>query len=85
MSSSTHPFLDNGFHIRWSTLTPDTIEADISLALKEAQKNVEALAGEDWKAEELTFANTLLALEQATEELSEKLGQGWPPRFSLQQ
>ena len=60
MASSTYPFLDNGFHIRWSTLTPDTVEADISLALEKAQENVKALAGDDWQAQDLTFANTEL-------------------------
>ncbi len=71
---SNHPFLDNGFHIRWSTLTPDTVVVDISCALEDARRNVDALASDDWQGTELTFTNTLLALEKSTEALSESWG-----------
>ena len=57
-----------------NALVPDAIEADISAALEEAQQNVDALAGEPSDGDTLTFENTLIALEEATESLSEAWG-----------
>ena len=68
MSDSTHPFLQDEFHIRWSSLVPEAIVADISSTLGSAQSNIDALC--ESSEEALTFENTLLALESATEELS---------------
>jgi oligopeptidase A len=65
---SSHPFLNSEFKIRWSELTPAAIAGDISLALERAEAAVGAIATLDLGA--LTFANTFLALEQATEELT---------------
>ena len=62
-------FLDNAFYIRWSRLVPAAIEPDISAALDEAQAAISALAAPLGEDETLTFENTLLALEQATENL----------------
>ncbi|MEM7600898.1 MAG: M3 family peptidase, partial [Verrucomicrobiota bacterium] len=73
MSQFPHPFLQDDFHIRWSTLIPEAIEADIQLALAEAQKRIDALCGE-FDPSELTFDNTLLALEKSTEGLSQAWG-----------
>lgn len=64
-----HPFLEDDFHLRWSTLVPEAIEPDIRAALGTAQSRIDGLA-EDFDPATLTFDNTLLALEQATEELS---------------
>ncbi|MEM0896230.1 MAG: M3 family metallopeptidase, partial [Verrucomicrobiota bacterium] len=68
-----HPFLDDSFPIQWKPLTPATLGPDIHFALAEAQKNIDALGG-DFHPDELTFANTLLALEEATRSLSEAWG-----------
>jgi oligopeptidase A len=66
-----HPFLNNEFHIRWSTLIPDHIEADISKALEDAQKAVEAVAAQK---EPLTYDNTIAALDSAIEPLNRAWG-----------
>ena len=63
-----HPFLDEDFRVHWSRLTPEHIEPDIEKALEEAQAKIDALGGD--LPEELTFDNTLLALENADETLS---------------
>lgn len=69
MSENVHPFLQEDFQIRWSALVPGAIEADIKKALEDANGRIEALC-EDFDLEELTFENTLIALEEATEDLS---------------
>ncbi|MEM1444115.1 MAG: M3 family metallopeptidase, partial [Verrucomicrobiota bacterium] len=73
MSQPSHPYLQDDFHIRWSSLVPEAIEQDIELALEEAQGRIDALCGE-FDPAELTFENTLLALEKATEDLSQSWG-----------
>ncbi|MDR2845338.1 MAG: M3 family peptidase, partial [Puniceicoccales bacterium] len=70
--SQTHPFLAQDFHIRWSQLTLDTLEADITLALKNATGAVDALAA--LPHGQLTFDNTVLGLEAATRELNHAWG-----------
>lgn len=69
MSDDSHPFLSQDFHIAWSRLVPETVEADIRKALEGAQERLDALCGE-FDPAALNFENTLLALEAATEELS---------------
>ncbi len=69
MSDASHPFLSQDFHIRWSRLVPEAVEPDIREALRRAQERLDALCAE-FDPASLTFDNTLLALEQATEELS---------------
>jgi len=63
-----HPFLDPSFEIRWSGLTPEHVKPDIAAALVRAQERIEAIAGRDLGA--VSFENTFLALEGATEELT---------------
>lgn len=66
-----HPFLDPTFQIRWSTLTPETIEPSIRHALAEAKENIEKIATQP--ATKATYESSFLALEDATETLS----RGW--------
>ncbi len=63
-----NPFLDPSFHVRWSALTPEHVAPGIETALAQAQAAVEAIATRDVDA--LTFENTFLALEHATEALT---------------
>lgn len=67
-----HPFLDNTITVNWSTLTPDHVETDISYAIKETQKKIDSIAALD--LQELTYDNTLAALEEATENLQNAWG-----------
>lgn len=60
-----HPFLNQPFHIHWSQLTPERIEADIALALEQATEKLDAIGR--LADGERTFANTLLAFEDALE------------------
>ncbi|MGJ8656254.1 MAG: M3 family metallopeptidase [Akkermansiaceae bacterium] len=68
---TTHPFLSDDYHIRWSALTPDCVESDIKQGIALAEERLEAIRKLD--ASEVTLENTFLALESATEEL----GRGW--------
>lgn len=61
-------FLETDFLIRWSQLMPDLIGPAIELALKRAKAAIDAIATRDVGT--LTYENTFLALEQATEELN---------------
>lgn len=63
-----NPFLDPSFAIRWSQLKPELIEPAIDTALQRAQAAIDAIATRELAA--LTYENTFLALEQATEELN---------------
>lgn len=66
-----HPFLSDDYHIRWSTLTPEHIEADIKHALELAGQRLEGIR--KLSADEVTYENTFGALETAAEELE----RGW--------
>src|SRR5687767_11460533 len=65
---SAQPFLDSSFHVRWSELKPEAIQPDIETALARAQAAIDEIARRDLGA--LTYENTFLALERATEELN---------------
>ena len=65
----SRPFLSTAFHVRWSTLTPDHIQADIGEALEIAARNIDALTGQD--RGKMTFASVILALEEALRPLNE--------------
>ena len=63
-----NPFLDSTFEARWSQHTPELIAPAIEEALTRAQAAVDAIASIDLGA--VTYDNTFLALERATEELN---------------
>jgi len=69
---SDHPFLAPDFAIAWSQLTPEHIEPDLNRALSRAQAALDAIAATPQA--EVTYANTFLALEAATEELNRAWG-----------
>ena len=58
-------FLDGGFEIPWSRLVPSRVEPEISGAIEAAQERIDAIG----RKRPLTFENTFLALEKATETL----------------
>jgi oligopeptidase A len=68
VSMADNPFLDPAFHIRWSELTAEKIAPAIETALGRAQAALEVIARREPGA--VTFENTFLALEHATEELA---------------
>ncbi|GAB1488703.1 M3 family metallopeptidase [Opitutaceae bacterium] len=70
--STSNPFLDPSFEVRWSRHLPADIAPAIELALTRAQAAVDAITALEPAA--LTFENTFLALESATEELNRAWG-----------
>ena len=58
-------FLDDRFEIRWSRLVPSKVKPEIGRAIGEAQDRIDAIG----TGHPLTFENTFLALEEATETL----------------
>ncbi len=70
--ASPNPFLDPTFAIRWSQLSPDLIAPAIDTALTRAQAALDAIATRGLAS--LTYENTFLALERATEELNQAWG-----------
>ncbi len=65
---AANAFLDSSFHIRWSELKPEAVAPGISAALADAQAAIDEIARLD--AARVTFENTFLALERATEALT---------------
>ena len=66
--SKSHPFLDNSFAVKWSTLTADHVVEDMETAIEQGQAALAAI--ESIADGEETFANTFLALETAGELVS---------------
>lgn len=67
-----HPFLDESFHVRWSTLEPDAVEIDISKALVRAERALSKIINQD--RGKLTFEGVMLGYEDALRELNEAWG-----------
>ncbi len=63
-----HAYLDPAFKIKWSALTPETIEPSIRHALAEAKEAVEKISSQP--ATEATYESSFMALEKATESLA---------------
>jgi oligopeptidase A len=63
-----NPFLESNFHIRWAALAPGLIEPAVASAIGCAQAALDAIA--DAAPENLSYENSFLALERATEELN---------------
>ena len=68
------PFLDDKFQITWSELKPESIVSDITEAIEIAQNQVDLISQPCPAGDELTFENTLIALESAYESLSRPWG-----------
>lgn len=66
------PFLTQDFHIRWSTLTPDRIQADITEALRNAEENINRLIDQD--RGRMNFNSVVLGLDETTRGLNEAWG-----------
>ncbi len=68
-ATSTNPFLDEAFRIRWADHRSELIAAAVTSALAEGQSALDAIAA---RAEggDATFENTFVALETATERLN---------------
>ncbi len=64
---SENPFLDPSFRIRWTALRPDLVEPSIDTAIARAEA---ALAAVETNEGPLTFENTFLALDEATDALN---------------
>lgn len=67
-----HPFLDPALEVRWTRLTPDCVVPDIREALRRAEERLAAIRLQD--PESVTFASTILALDEATVELNRAWG-----------
>jgi oligopeptidase A len=63
-----NPYLDASFQIKWSRLTPEHIAPDMELGLERARAAINRICA--LELDSVTFENTFLALESATEELN---------------
>ena len=64
-----NPFLDRSFQIRWSQLTAEQVGPAVEHALAAAAQAIDQMAALD--PARADYAHTFLALEQATERLTE--------------
>jgi oligopeptidase A len=68
----SHPYLDESFHVRWSTLAPQAIQADITLALERAEQSLGTVTNQD--RGRLSFESVVMGHEDALRELNESWG-----------
>jgi oligopeptidase A len=66
------PFLTQDFHVRWSTLDPSHIQADITQALQAAEAAINRVSEQD--RGKMNFDTVVLALDEATRSLNESWG-----------
>lgn len=66
-----HAFLAPDFHVRWSSLTPESIAPDIRHALDLSKLAIETICNQDPAT--ATYQSTFVALEKASEDLN----RGW--------
>jgi oligopeptidase A len=66
-----NPFLDPQFQVRWSQATPELVEPAVDEAIAESET---ALARIEKASGKLTFENTFLALDEATDVLNRAWG-----------
>ena len=67
-----HPFLQKNNLPDWSELKPECIRQDITLALEQSEQNLQKIR--DLEPSQVTFQNSVKALEQATATLDEAWG-----------
>lgn len=67
-----HAFIDNSLTPHWSLMTPEKIEPEINEVLTEAQKKLDQIANQN--KNQLTYNNTLLALESVNEMIENTWG-----------
>ena len=69
---NSHPFLETSDLPHWSSLKPKSIVDDITIALEKAEQNLQNIR--DINNEQVTFANSIKALEQSTQILDKAWG-----------
>ncbi|MBU6327175.1 MAG: M3 family peptidase, partial [Verrucomicrobia bacterium] len=67
-----HPFNDSRFHVRWSTLVPEAVEADVKKGLDEAKSGIDRIC--ELEESSLSYENTFHALENASVTLNRAWG-----------
>ena len=67
-----HYFLDDSFHVKWSTLLPQNVEVDITKALYRADRALNKVINQD--RGRLSFESVMLGYEDALRELNESWG-----------
>ena len=65
-----HPFLQNKHLPDWSEMRPEAIEPDISKAIADAERSIEALLALKNSGSAYTYENTFVAFEEGMESLN---------------